>query len=251
MTHDPAAYGEGIAATYDERFPPLADDHPAILFLAEHAAGGRVLELGIGTGRMALPLSRRGLEVHGNDVSGAMVERLRAKPGGDRIPVAMGDFRDVPAPGRDYALAFVAFNTLFALLTQEDQVSAFRATAARLRPGGCFVLEAFVPDLGRFDRGQRLSTQSLVAGGVRIEASVHDPARQRIDTHETTLVAGSTPTSLPISIRYAWPSELDLMARLAGLVPEARHGSWAKGPFDSRSTGHVSVYRKPAGSAPR
>jgi SAM-dependent methyltransferase len=244
VAHDPAQYGDVIASTYDERFAPLTSDDPAINFLVEHAGGGPALELGIGTGRFAVPLASRGIVVHGIDTSKAMVERMRRKSGGDRIVVTMGDFRDVPAPGRDYRLVFVVFNTFFGLLTQDDQVAAFRATAERLRPGGRFVLDAFVPDLSRFDRGQRLATQSLVAGGVRIEASVLDLATQRVDTNEVTIVEGRT-TTLPISIRFAWPSELDLMARLAGLALEARYSSWSKAPFGSWSKNHVSVYRKP------
>jgi SAM-dependent methyltransferase len=244
--HDPAAHGEQIADEYDDRFPAVRDDDPAIDFLVEEARGGRVLELGIGTGRLALPLSLRGVVVHGIDASPSMVERLRGKPGGAAIPVTIGDFRDAAAPGRDYALVFVAFNTLFGLLTQEEQVAAFRAAAGRLRTGGAFVVEAFVPDLARFDRGQRVSTDSIVPDGVRIEASVHDPAAQRIDVRETTLVHGAPARVLSFAIRYAWPSEIDLMARLAGLEPEARFSSWRRAPFDARSRSHVSVYRKPS-----
>jgi SAM-dependent methyltransferase len=244
--HDPAAYGEQIADEYDARFPAVRDDDPAIDFLVEEARGGPVLELGIGTGRLALPLARRGVVVHGIDATPSMVERLRAKPGGAAIPVTLGDFREAAAPGPDYALVFVAFNTLFGLLTPEEQVAAFRAASARLRAGGAFVVEAFVPDLARFDRGRRVSTDSLLPDGVRIEASVHDPAAQRIDVREATFVHGAPPRVLSFAIRYAWPSELDLMARLAGLEPESRFGSWGRAPFDARSRRHVSVYRNPS-----
>jgi SAM-dependent methyltransferase len=245
MTHDPARYGDAIAESYDQRFRALEPDSAAVEFLVEHAGGGPVLELGIGTGRVALPLAARGLVVHGVDSSQAMVDRLRAKPGGDRVAVAIGDFKDTAPPGSEYGLVFCAFNTIFGLLTQEDQVVAVRNAAARLRPGGRLVLECFVPDLGRFDRGQRLSVMDLPETGVRIEASRHDAATQRIETRDLLLADGRV-EEIPISIRYAWPSELDLMARLAGLSLESRWSSWERSPFDSRSKSHVSVYRKPA-----
>ena len=244
MGNDPAAYGETIAPTYDDRFSAVQAEAPIVEFLLQHADGGPALELGIGTGRVALPLAARGLTVHGIDTSQAMVDRMRAKAGGGEIPVSIADFRDVPAPAREYGLVFVVFNTFFALLTQEDQVSAFCAVSEHLRPGGRFVLEAFVPDPARFPDGRRLATQGLVAGGVQLEASVHDAAAQRIDTNEITIAEGRT-TTLPISIRYAWPTELDLMARLAGLALEVRYASWTRAPFGSGSRAHVSVYRKP------
>jgi len=243
MSHNPAAYGDAFAADYDVRFGPIEPDGAEVRFLVEHASGGPLLELGIGTGRFALPLVAAGLEVHGIDASRAMVERLRSKPGGDRIPVTVADFRDVPAPRRDYGLVLVAFNTLLALLTQEDQLTTIRGSAARLRPGGCLVVEAFVPDLLRFDRGQTLRTQGVLADGVRLEASVHDAVRQRVDTREVTIDGGRV-TTRTIAIRYVWPSELDLMARVAGLVPEARYASWGKAPFGRASTNHISVFRK-------
>jgi SAM-dependent methyltransferase len=244
MPHDPAQYGDRIADLYDDLFPALAPDHPGIAFLAGLAGTGRALELGIGTGRFALPLAARGVRVEGVDASQAMVARLRAKPGGERIPVTMGDFADPRVEG-PFSLVFIVFNTLFGLLTQEDQVGCFASVARRLAPGGAFVIEAFVPDLGRFDRGQRVAVTHLGAELVDLEASRHDLATQRIDTH----VVRVTPTGsrfVPVSIRYAWASELDLMARLAGLRLRERWGSFARTPFTSASPGHVSVYERPA-----
>jgi SAM-dependent methyltransferase len=180
-----STYGERIAAVYDELFP-APDTETTVERLAELAGSGRVLELGIGTGRLSLPLLARGIEVEGIDASEAMVARLRAKPGGDRIPVTIGDFADVAAEG-EFALVFVAFNTFFGLLTQEDQVRCFSNVAARLAPGGAFVIGAFVPDLARFDRGQRTSAVQVSVEHVMLEVTRHDLARQRIDSQQVLL----------------------------------------------------------------
>jgi SAM-dependent methyltransferase len=240
MAHDPGLYGARIADLYDELFPALPADDPGVAFLASRAGAGRVLELGIGTGRYAIPLAARGVRIEGVDASPEMVARLRAKPGGEGIPVAMGDFARPPVDG-PFSLAFVVFNTFFGLLTQEDQCRCFEAVATRLAPGGAFVLEAFVPDLGRFDRGQRLRVVRLGPDRLDLDAAQHDLATQRIDTHHVRLTPDGT-RFVPISIRYAWPSELDLMARLAGLRLRERWGSFARAPFTSASGLHVSVY---------
>jgi hypothetical protein len=178
-----------------------------------------------------------------------MVERLRAKPGGAAIPVTPGDFADVgtlplPTPG-GFAVVLVVFNTFFALLTQDEQVRCFAGVAARLAPGGAFVLEAFVPDLGRFERGQRTGTQALALDRVRLEVSIHDPVEQRVRSQHVVLDQQGV-RLFPVQIRYAWPSELDLMARLAGLRLAERWSGWRGEPFVARSPRHVSVYRKPA-----
>ena len=234
-----STYGDWIADRYDEVHAEL-DPADSVDALAAVAGGGPVLELGIGTGRIALPLAARGIEVHGIDASARMVEKLRTKPGGDRIPVTMGDFADIGVDGR-YPLIFVAFNTFFGLLTQEDQVRCFQNVEAHLDDGGLFVLSAFVPDVTRFDRGQRFGVQSVDIDSIKVEASRHDPVSQQIDVQEIVV----SPNGLqfqPIRLRYAWPAELDLMARLAGLRLRERWGGWRREPFTDSSPQHVSLY---------
>ena len=211
-------------------------------FLAQVAGPGPVLELGIGTGRIALPLAERGLEVHGIDASEEMVSKLRAKPGGDAIQVTIGDFADVGVQGA-FPLVFVVFNTLFALLTQENQLRCFQGVAQHLTEDGVFVVQAFVPDLARFDRSQRVQAFSIEVDSVRIDASIHDLANQRIDA-QLIQVTGEGVRMFPVQLRYAWPSELDLMARLAGLQLRERWSGWDRAPFTSASTSHVSLYER-------
>jgi SAM-dependent methyltransferase len=241
-TYDVSTYGERMADVYDD-WPRLpANTGAAVELLARLAEDGPVLELGIGTGRIALPLAERGLRVHGIDASPAMVRRLRAKPGGERIPVVVADFADVPAEGR-FALVFVVFNTFFGLLSQDAQVRCFAAVAEHLTDAGVFVIEAFVPDLGRFDRGQRLGTVDVGGGWGLLEASVHDPVGQRVRSQQVVIDEGGV-RLYPVELRYAWPSELDLMARLAGLRLRERWGGWAGEPFGAASPTHVSVYER-------
>jgi SAM-dependent methyltransferase len=236
---DPAFYGDTWAGVYDERFAGL-DPAAAVEFLAGLAGGGRVLELAIGTGRIALPLAARGITVEGIDASEAMVARLRAKPGGTSIPVTMGDMAGVPADG-PFSLVYLVFNTVFGLLTQARQKECFRRAARVLGPGGVFVIECFVPDMTRFDQGQRVQAVAAAGDGAGLELSLHDAARQRITTQVVTL-DGSGMQLRPVVIRYAWPSELDLMAELAGLRLRERYGDWDRRPFDSDAAKHVSVY---------
>ena len=238
--YEASTYGDRIAEIYDRlpNVPGNAD--AAAAFLAALAGRGPVLELGIGTGRIAVPLAARGLEVHGIDASAAMVARLRAKPGGERIPVAIGDFAEVAIDGR-YSLIFTVFNTFFALLTQDAQTRCFARVAQRLTGDGAFVIEAFVPDLSRFDRGQRVSVTDVGPDGLHLEASVVDPVGQRVRTQHV-LVSREGTRLYPIQLRYAWPSELDLMARLAGLGLRERWGGWERQPFTASSPNHVSVY---------
>ena len=211
--------------------------------LAELAGAGPVLELGVGTGRLALALVERGLEVDGIDASEAMVAKLREKPGGDRVRVVLGDFAGVPAPGGPYPLVFVAFNTIYALLTQDEQVACFRGVAERLTPDGVFVVEAFVPDPSRFDRGQRVEAFRVETHEVDIHASTHDPVGQRVVFQH--VVGGKDGLRLyPGSLRYIWPSEMDLMAAVAGLRLRSRHGGWRGEPFTTGSSRHVSVYER-------
>jgi SAM-dependent methyltransferase len=237
----PQTYGDRIADVYDAFHEEIGlDTEGAVGTLAELAGDGPVLELAIGTGRIALPLAERGLEVHGIDASEAMVAKLREKPGGDRIPVTIGDFADVGVDG-PYFLVFVAFNTFYALGTQDDQLRCFANAAARLAEGGVFVLEAFVPDLARFDRGQRLQTNSVSATEVVLDASRHDQAAQTITSMHVVVTEEGT-RLYPIHMRYAFPSELDLMARVAGLELKHRWSDWKRGEFTQRSQQHVSVY---------
>jgi SAM-dependent methyltransferase len=238
-----ATYGERIAEIYDDLYQFPAETDAAVELLAELAAGGPVLELGIGTGRLALPLARRGLPVAGIDASEAMIAKLRAKPHGDAIALRVGDFADVAVDGT-FRLVFVAFNTFFALLTQEDQLRCMANAAARLAPGGRFVIEAFVPDLARFDRGQRTASERIGTDIVELEVSTHDLSRQHV-TSAHVLLRESGTRIYPVQIRYCWPSELDLMARLAGLELEHRWAGWRRAPFTADSTGHVSVWRRP------
>ncbi len=237
-----ATYGDRIADVYDEQFAGR-DPEPEAEFLASLAGDGPVLELGIGTGRVALPLQARGVIVHGVDASERMVEQLRAKPGGESIRVTMSDIADFTL-GERFSLAYVVFNTLFCLLEQAAQVRCFQCVAAHLRPGGRFALECFVPDLGRFDRGQHTATTRVDLDTVRLDVSMHDATNQRVRTHHVVLRDGAAPSLFPVAIRYAWPSELDLMGQLAGLTLEARYGGWRREPFTDASGAHVSVYRK-------
>lgn len=238
-THQYDAYGEQIADIYDQWYDSY--DEVIITRLAELAGEGRALELGIGTGRIALPLQRKGVEVHGLDASSHMVARLRQKAGGDKIPVTMGNFADVAVEGR-FALIYVLFNTFFALLTQEEQVRCFQNVAQRLTPEGVFVIEAFVPDLTRFSGGQALRTVELGQKEARLDASRHDPARQRVSSQHILLTEKGT-RFYPVELRYAWPAELDLMARLAGMALAERWESWDGRPFAAGSKQHISLYR--------
>jgi SAM-dependent methyltransferase len=244
--YDASTYGERIAEIYDRwpRVPQNADT--VVEFLAAIAGRGPVLELGIGTGRIALPLARRGLEVHGIDASPSMVARLRAKPGGEAIPVALGDFAAVPIEGR-FSLVFVVFNTFFGLLTQEAQVDCFAAVSRHLTGDGVFVIEAFVPDLSRFSGEQRVEALSVETDRVVLATTMHDRAAQRVVSQQVLLSAGDV-RLYPVELRYAWPSELDLMARLAGLQRRERWGGWNREPFSGASAGHVSVYERRPGA---
>jgi SAM-dependent methyltransferase len=240
------------AASYGERWADLYDDVPGRLpvpdaqldLLASLAGGGRALELGIGTGRVAVPLAARGVRVEGVDASRAMVAGLRRKPGGGDIPVAMGDMAELPVDG-PFTLVYVVFNTIFNLGDQATQVRCFRRVADVLAPGGAFVVECFVPDLGRFDRGQTFRTLEVAAGGVRLEAGVHDPVAQTVHVQHLTIADGRVEMR-PIALRYAWPSELDLMAELAGLRRRSRWADWAGGELTATSGTHVTVYERSA-----
>ena len=240
--YDPSTYGERIAEFYDELYSGLADVKPMVDALAELANGGRVLELGIGTGRIAVPLVARGVEVHGIDASEAMVAKLRDREDGSQIPVNMGDFADVGVDGT-FSLVFVVFNTFFALNSQEDHLRCFRNIARHLTGDGVFVIEAFVPDLARFASSQNITTSRVETDRFILEVTRLDPVYQRVVSQHVIITEGSTKL-YPVQLRYAWPSELDLMAQLAGIRLRRRWGSWQGEPFTAASTIHVSVYER-------
>src|SRR5262245_27048184 len=247
--YGPSTYGDHIADVYDQWFGLPDDTEQAVSALADLAGSGPVLELGIGTGRLALPLRERGLEVHGIDASEAMVAKLREKLGGADVPVTMGDFAEVGELVRGpFSLVFVAFNTFFGLLTQDDQVRCFQGVARVLTDDGLFVIRGFVPDLGRFDRGQRTQTSHVEPNAVHLETTDFDMVNQRSSSQHLFLQDGQVVRMFPVKIRFAWPSELDLMARLAGMRLRERWGGWQKEPFTSATVNHVSVYERTPGS---
>lgn len=241
--YDAHTYGERIAEVYDKLYGTLFDVEATVQVLAHLAGGEPALELAIGTGRIALPLTEAGIQVAGIDISEAMVAKLRSKPGGEDIPVVIGDFADVDVDGA-FGLVYIVFNTLFGLTTQKDQVRCFANVAKRLTDGGVFLVEAFVPDVTRFDGHQRVGVEEVSVDEVHLEASRHDPVRQTIDTHHVVLPNGGPIELYPVSIRYAYPSELDLMARLARLRLRDRWGGWHREAFTSDSRFHVSVYER-------
>ena len=235
------AFDEEVAATYDDSL--RGDEEETVAFLAKLAQGGPALELAIGTGRIGLPLAARGIRVDGIEISPAMVARLRAKPGGDRIAVTMGDFADVPVDGA-YRLIFVVFNTLFNLLTQDDQVRCFENVATHLTADGAFVVEAFVPAyLNRLRDDQYVDAERIEVGEVRLDVGRHDPVAQILDESHVVLTREGV-RLYPIVTRYAWPSELDLMARIAGLRLAHRWSGWQHEPFTAASRRQVSVYQR-------
>jgi SAM-dependent methyltransferase len=239
---DPEFFGERWADVYEEGpAPDGPDPAPAVEFLAGLAGRGRVLELAIGTGRVGLPLAARGITVEGVEASEQMVARMRAKPGGEQIPVSIGDMADVPAKG-PFRLVYLVFNTLFNLPSQDQQVACFRNVARVLDTGGAFVLECFVPDPARFDRGQRVEALAVTEDSATIEVFSHDAAAQRYRSQKITFSSQGI-RMLPVALRYCWPSELDLMAGQAGLRLAERYAGWDRRPFGSDAVANVSVYR--------
>ena len=242
MDFDPSAYGSsGIADDYDRLYADHWETEAAVECLFGLAEGGPVLELGIGTGRLALPLQARGIEIHGIDGSHEMVAKLREKPGGDTIPVTVGDFASTKV-GRGFTLVVLAVNTIFALPDQQAQVECFRNAVRQLADGGRFVVEAWVPDVGAFRHNQLVRPRILQPDTVSIEAAALDPVDQVMRTTQVVFAQGSL-RLYPANHRYAWPAELDLMAQLAGLRREARWADWRRSPFTGESRAHVSVYR--------
>jgi len=238
-------FGESVTETYDEysaeMFRPEVID-PVVDYLAELAGGGAALELGIGTGRIALPLAERGVPVHGIDLSEAMVARLRAKPGGAEIPVTIGDFATTRL-GETFSLAYLVFNTISNLTTQDEQVACFENVAAHLEPGGCFVIEVGVPNLQRLPHGERFVVFHV--GETHVGIDEYDVARQGLVSHHFQKAEGEMFRRSSGPFRYVWPSELDLMARIAGMQLRERWSGWKREPFTNESTAHVSVWEKP------
>lgn len=245
MDDEDGYFGERVAATYDESSGDMFElgaIDATVGFLAGLAGGGRALEFGIGTGRIALPLARRSVPVHGIDLSRAMVARLRAKPGGDAIGVTIGDFATTTVDGR-FSVAYLVFNTIMNLTTQAAQVACFRNAAAHLEPGGCFVIEVMVPELRKLPAGQDIVPFHVTPTKWAFDA--YDIATQAMSSNYVEVVDGRGEyRSIPF--RYVWPSELDLMAQLAGLRLRERWEGWTREPFTNESGRHVSVWEKPA-----
>jgi SAM-dependent methyltransferase len=242
---DDGYFDERVAARYDESSAEMFD--PAVLgpvvdVLAELAGDGPALEFGIGTGRVALPLARRGVPVHGIELSQAMVARMRAKPGGDDIPVTIGDFATATVDAT-FSVAYLVFNTIGNLTTQADQVACFANAAAHLEPGGCFVIEVGLPALQWLPPGE--TARVFHVSETRWGIDEYDVARQGLRSHHFEVVDGGV-QHFSVPFRYVWPSELDLMAQLAGMRLRERWSDWTREPFISDSRKHVSVWEKPA-----
>ena len=242
-----ATYGDKIAEVYDVMYPMRASVVPTVDALAKLAGEGPALELGIGTGRVALPLAARGIEVHGIDASEAIVDQMRAKLGGNDIPVTIGDFSEFSIVDgnqpKKFSLVYVVFNTLFQATSQEAQVQCFQSVAAHLTDEGIFLVEAFVPDPKRFTRNQNISAGRVESDLVSIDISRHDPVNQIV--HSQHLFVDESGIKLyPVQVRYSWPSELDLMARLAGMRLRERWSDWDGSHFTAASEYHISIYEK-------
>jgi SAM-dependent methyltransferase len=241
----PANYfDDRIAATYREKWPELYRPEviePTVSFLAGLAAGGAALEFGVGTGRIAIPLSQRGVAVHGIDLSPDMIAELRAEPGGQAVDATIGDFAVTRVDGT-FRLVYLIRNTITNLTTQDAQVDCFRNAAAHLDPGGFFVIELYIPELRRLPPGETVHPFTITPAHLAFEE--YDVATQIAYSHHYWVTDGQLQTfSAPF--RYAWPSELDLMARLAGLTLVERWADWTRAPFTGESRSHVSVWQKP------
>lgn len=240
---DPSTYGETLAEIYDDLYgeaPANAID--ALVALADR--GGPVLELGVGTGRFALPMRERGVDVHGVDASQSMLDKLKAKPGGAEVPVTLADFATLEGVrGGPFQMAFCTFSSLFLLLSQEAQVSCFQATSAQLGEQGRLVIETFFPDLSRYGKDQPVYVGGLERNEVLLEASRHEAVKQRVSCRFIRMQSEGVKV-IPVELRYAWPAELDLMAQLAGMHLVQRWANWEKAPFVDGSFKHISIYEK-------
>ena len=236
-------FGEAIAARYDDDTSDLSTPQavdPIVDFLAELAGDGAALELGIGTGRIAVPLARRGVPVHGIDLSAAMVERLRAKPGAEQIGVTLGDFASARVE-RTFRLAYLVFNTIMNLTTQDEQVACFCNVADHLEPGGSFVIEVSVPDLQRLPFGETFRLFDVSERHLGVDE--YELVGQGLVSHHFTQ-RGDGWDRVSVPFRYVWPAELDLMARLAGMRLAGRWADWHHEPFTATSESHVSVWTR-------
>jgi SAM-dependent methyltransferase len=240
-SRDAASYGELLADEYDAIYGDVFDTDGAVDRLAGLAGGGRVLEFGVGTGRIALPLAERGLDVWGVDGSPDMLKLLKEKPGGDRVTTLCGDFATTAADGK-FDLVVLLINTIYAMGSQEGQIECFENAARHLSPGGRFVVEAWIPDPPRGD-ALGLKARRLGRGYAGLVIEDHDAGRQLLSTTQIVIDGTGRTRSFPLVHRYAWPSELDLMARLSGMTLEDRWADWHGSPFDARSTDHISVWR--------
>jgi SAM-dependent methyltransferase len=236
------SFDQATAEIYDDEL--RGDEAATVDFLAGLAAGGRTLELAVGTGRIAIPLAARGVPVDGIDFSEPMLAKLRAKPGGERMQVSLGDFAEVDVEG-SYRLIYLVFNTLFNLLSQDDQVRCFGNAARHLTGDGALVIEAFTPGyLYRLRDGQYVAAEDIRARLVTLDVGRHDPVSQTLAESHVVLAPDGGVRLYPIVTRYAWPSELDLMARIAGLRLRERWADWRRGEFTADSRRHVSVYER-------
>ena len=236
-------FDDQVARHYDAYSDEMFDDAvlaPTVRFLANLVGSGAALELGIGTGRIALPLSRLGIQVHGIDLSTAMISQLRSKPGADIIGVTIGDFA-TSTVGATFGLAYLVYNTITNLTTQDAQVACFRNVAAHLDDGGYFVVEVFIPELRRLPPGESIRT--FTASPTRIDFDEYEVATQALRSHHYRMVDGRL-DGFSVPFRYVWPSELDLMAQLAGMTLRQRWSDWNRSPFTNESTTHVSVWQK-------
>lgn len=239
-------YGKLNAERYDAMYEDVmaTETGDSVETLFELAGGGRVLELAIGTGRVALPLAARGLDVHGIEASEEMVAKLREKPDGSAIPVKIGDMAEVRVPGT-FDLIYLVFNTIFNLTTQEAQVRCFKNAARHLSAKGVFVVETVVPDFSEYVDGQRMKGSWANLDSARFEIAIHDGAAQTV-AFQRIVISESGTQLTPHFMRYAWPSELDLMAQLAGLGRRERWAWWDRSPFTADSKSHVTVYKHAA-----
>ena len=238
-------FGEHDAELYDRSTGEEFDAgviEATVDFLAGLAGDGRALELGVGTGRIALPLAGRGIAVHGIDLSQPMVDQLRAKRGGDAIQITIGDFSTVRVDG-SFSLAYLVYNTIENLTTQDAQVQCFQNAAAHLEPGGCFVIEVGIPQLQRLPPGE--TVRPFLVTPERLGFDEYDIANQGLVSYHYWL-GDSALGQFSQPFRYVWPAELDLMARLAGMTLRERWSSWSRAPFTSDSTEHISVWQKAA-----
>jgi SAM-dependent methyltransferase len=238
--HD-QSYGDGFADVYDDWYADITDVSTSTEALGALAAGGRVLELGVGTGRLAIPLAATGLEVHGLDTSTSMLERMVTKPGGDRVHAHVGDMVD-GLPDGPFALVFVAYNTFFSLLTTERQQACFAEVARRLGPNGCFAVEAFVP-VSSDERTSSVTVRTVAADRVVLSVSTSDPSRQVAEGQYVDITEAGGVRLRPWSIRWSSPGQLDAMAAAAGLELTDRWAGFDRSPYSDESERHVSIFR--------